>query len=145
MAQSRYGKPWKYPLPDKALFEEDCKRMRWQALEKKYGVNQSTLCYWKRVYGMTDGVKHDRFVDVVETGSCWTCISHKAAKGYPRGKKGELIVKRMWIEKNGVWPEGQLTRHLCDHKWCVNPDHVVPGTQFENLVDTILEDRKSVV
>jgi hypothetical protein len=138
---SRYGKPWKHSLPDKIEFEENCKRMRWFELEKKYGVNWSVLKYWKRIYGLTDGVKHDRFVDIVDRDGCWECVSHKANKGYPRGKGGALIVVRLWEEKNGKWPEKKLVRHLCDRGWCVNPDHVVPGTQFENIVDTVLDGK----
>ncbi len=75
-------------------------------------------------------------------GDCWKCTSHKSAKGYPRGKGGQLIVKRNWIAKNGIWPSGKVARHLCAHAWCINPDHIAPGSQFENIVDTVLDGER---
>lgn len=32
-------------------------------------------------------------------------------------------------------PEGMVRRHLCGVKLCVNTEHVVPGTQAENMAD----------
>lgn len=30
-----------------------------------------------------------------------------------------------------------IGRHTCDNEWCVRPDHIVPGTQGDNLRDAI--------
>ena len=130
-----------YILPDRSVFVEDCSKMRWRELEKKYGVSWSIIKYWKRRYGLTDGRKHDRMSVYDEEGDCWRCSSHKSGKGYPRCKGGKLVVVRNWEDKNGVWPKGMLARHLCANSWCVNPNHIVPGTTFENIVDAILDGR----
>jgi hypothetical protein len=78
---------------------------------------------------------------LIKENDCWECTSHKSSKEYPRGNKGELIVKRLWVENYGSWPKGKLTRHLCDNKWCINPTHIVPGTSFENMVDCVLDGK----
>ena len=39
-----------------------------------------------------------------------------------------------WFLKHGRWPEGIL-RHTCDHKRCVNTDHMVEGTHSQNHQD----------
>lgn len=132
----------KYNLPDRTEFVKDCNEMRWYELEKKYDVSWSVIKYWKKRFKLTDGVKHDRAVMWRDVKGCWKCSSHKSNKGYPRGRGGVLIVKRNWEELHGMsWPDGKMTRHLCDTKWCINPDHVVPGTAFENMVDCVLDGR----
>jgi hypothetical protein len=130
-----------YPLPDKKKFKLDCNRLRIHELAKKYKVTTSRISYWRNRFGWSTGKRELRSVLFQEqSDGCWKCTSHKkGSKGYPRGRAGQLIVKRNWIEKNGVWSSNKIVRHLCAHKWCVNPDHVVPGTQLENLVDAYLD------
>lgn len=36
-----------------------------------------------------------------------------------------LMAHRVAYElRNGPIPEGQQVHHTCEHKWCVNPDHL---------------------
>jgi hypothetical protein len=131
-------------IPDKESFKKDCENMRWYELEIKYGVSWSCIKKWKRKLKLVDGIKHDRKIIVKHMpDGCWTCISHDKHKGYPRTKSG-LVVKILWIEKNGEFPDGKLLRHLCGKNWCVNPDHVVPGIQFENILDALLDGRSKI-
>lgn len=37
----------------------------------------------------------------------------------------------------GPIPEGHVIRHTCDNQCCCNPDHLVSGTQKENIQDCI--------
>ena len=34
-------------------------------------------------------------------------------------------------------PAGMISRHLCNNPSCVNPEHIVAGTQKENIQDQI--------
>lgn len=43
---------------------------------------------------------------------------------------------------HGPCPPGQVVRHECDNKACVNPDHLEYGTQGDNLTDC--RDRSEV-
>lgn len=40
-------------------------------------------------------------------------------------------------------PEGKIIRHKCDNKHCVNPDHLIPGTQQENIQDKVERNRQA--
>lgn len=37
----------------------------------------------------------------------------------------------------GPIPEGNVIRHTCDNPPCVNPNHLVPGTQAQNVRDSV--------
>jgi len=39
-------------------------------------------------------------------------------------------------------PNGSIVRHTCDNGHCVNPDHLIVGTQKENIDDCIRRGRK---
>lgn len=40
-------------------------------------------------------------------------------------------------------PPGSVVRHTCDNEACVNPDHLIVGTQKENIADCIARGRKT--
>jgi hypothetical protein len=48
-----------------------------------------------------------------------------------------------WILANKQdWPEDKpVARHTCNNPACVNPDHIIPGTQYENVHDMIAAGR----
>jgi hypothetical protein len=35
----------------------------------------------------------------------------------------------------GPIKDGDVIRHTCDNKCCINPDHLIAGTQAENIKD----------
>lgn len=40
-----------------------------------------------------------------------------------------------WSEANEVPTLGQVVRHLCNNRACINPEHLAIGTQAQNLFD----------
>ena len=40
-------------------------------------------------------------------------------------------------------PSGSVVRHRCDNEACINPDHLIVGTQKENIADCIRKGRKT--
>jgi hypothetical protein len=80
---------------------------------------------------------------VDKTGECWLWTAGQC-KGY-----GQFAVKRKGIRAhiysytlvNGPVPEGYVIRHICDTPLCVRPDHLLAGTQKENVQDAVTKGR----
>lgn len=71
------------------------------------------------------------------------CIDH-GCKGYGLGyatawvwrdniKCATTKHRRVYYEHTGEWPE--VVRHTCDNPRCINPAHLVGGTQVDNMRD----------
>lgn len=79
----------------------------------------------------------DRLVCLIWQGST-------DADGYPRVRSGGKVHRGnrlMWRDLHGEIPEHFVVMHLCDRPECVNPDHLVIGTQRANVADRELKGR----
>lgn len=88
-------------------------------------------------YGMT---KERRFwIKVIKTDTCWEWRGAASPQGYGMfcsgwGANGvELAHRFAYRTLVGPIPEGMTLDHTCDNKLCVNPDHLEPCTQKENV------------
>lgn len=73
----------------------------------------------------------------VNENGCFICTTHKSGKrGYPRMHE-KLVFRHVYEQMFEPLEEGDLIRHLCDNKLCINPEHLRKGTQFENVQDAI--------
>lgn len=58
------------------------------------------------------------------------------------GRLGHAYVHRLAYEKaHGAIPKGLVVRHTCDNSLCINPEHLVIGTQAENMQDAATRGR----
>ena len=88
----------------------------------------------------------DRFWAQVEKrgpDECWLWVG-ATLKGYGRGNwNGEHYYahRKSWELANGPIPDGLYILHACDNPPCVNPAHLRPGTQAENVRDMVERGR----
>lgn len=98
---------------------------------------------------LADKTLHERFwrkVDVRSDNECWPWRATLSAGRYGAikvgGKKGrDLKAHRIQCIWRGEDVEGKVVRHTCDNSICVNPSHLLVGTQAENVEDCYLRGR----
>ena len=79
------------------------------------------------------------------TPGCWIWMDAKRG-GYGRFRVGDskVTASRYSYELYvGPIPEGMDILHRCDNPSCVNPDHLLPGTHDENMLDMVEKGRNS--
>jgi len=82
---------------------------------------------------------HEKYICNLQSG-CWEWIASKHKDGYGQiGVDGrtELAHRASYRLHYGEIPS-ECIRHTCDNPSCVNPQHLVPGNQSQNM-----EDRKA--
>lgn len=82
-----------------------------------------------------------RFWSKVNKGdptACWEWNAYKDPNGYGRFKlsSGVILAHRFSFQiHNGTPPTDACVLHRCDNPKCVNPAHLMLGTQADNLRD----------
>lgn len=87
-----------------------------------------------------------RFLSKVEkTSTCWLFNGTNNGKsGYKvfwyegQNRPAHRIAYLLW---KGPIPSGEVVRHMCFNPACVNPDHLLTGTQKENIEDSVAAGR----
>lgn len=77
-----------------------------------------------------------RLVRIDKKTGCHVFQGYTNQDGYGRvSVKGRLyMAHRLSYEREkGPIPEGLYIRHACDNPACINPDHLSPGTQKQNM------------
>ncbi len=79
-------------------------------------------------------------IEWTREGDCFRSTNHSFSTcGYPqmqRNKRYCSIARHILIRRIGDLP-GVHARHTCDHKWCIRPDHIISGTNADNMKDKV--------
>jgi hypothetical protein len=86
-------------------------------------------------------------VDEGPNKGCWTFNAANDRDGYPYynfNKKTTRAHRFSYIISNYDKEEKiNIIRHTCNNPWCVNPNHLVNGSQQENINDKIKDNRQA--
>ncbi len=80
------------------------------------------------------------YAKLTKTDSCWLWTAGKYPNGY--GSFQSQYAHRVSYQMhNGEIPKGQIVRHTCDVRECVNPEHLILGTHKDNTHDSVIRNR----
>jgi len=85
-------------------------------------------------------------VDPAPSQCCWEWTACKSSNGYGqfRLNNRDLNAHRVaYTLAKGEIPKGLVVRHTCDNPVCCNPDHLILGTQADNIADMHKRKRNS--
>jgi hypothetical protein len=103
--------------------------------------------------GMTDYERWLQFVSFQDGTQCWMWTGGITSSGHGNfrikladGWKQIGAHVYSYIHHHGPVPIGEngkplVIRHSCDIRPCVNPNHLLPGTQKQNMQDMIARNR----
>lgn len=95
-------------------------------------------------------VSRDDIERVPGLGPCWSWTVRRTPSGYGQlvigsrtdGTRRNVRANRVAYElTHGPISEGLIVRHRCDYAPCVNPDHLLLGTNQANSDDMVARDR----
>ena len=95
------------------------------------------VTFWDRVYSFIE-----------KDGDCTLFVGHRNENGYGRifrNKKLVFVHREVWARDNGVISPGRVIMHKCDRPNCIEPNHLVIGTQVMNIRDMDNKGRRKVL
>jgi hypothetical protein len=85
-----------------------------------------------------------KYVNPEPMTGCWLWSGGYAGNGYPMfsyQSKAYKASRFSYETFKGDLQKTEVVRHQCHNPACVNPDHLLKGTQTENMQDAILSNR----
>ena len=101
-------------------------------------VRRGRLVFTRAIPILTSDQASRFWSRATKTNGCWLWTGAPVGE-YPRFRVGgaNYHANRIaWeLSRNDKIPAGMVVRHACDDPRCINPDHLVLGTQLDNALD----------
>lgn len=110
-------------------------------------MKSHTILYPDAAGKRLEGMKLLQFwmrIDVKGPDECWPWTAGENGIGYGQFRlDGKMLLSHRiaYSDVNGEIGKGQVVRHTCHTSLCCNPDHLIPGTQKQNIHDAIQAGR----
>ena len=99
-----------------------------------------------------DVLLHERFMEYVhETDGCWIWTGPQRGTvpwrygSFQIGKRAISAHRFAYLLFSGELKPGMVVRHTCDSTLCVNPAHLIVGSNQDNTRDMLLRGRQASV
>jgi hypothetical protein len=84
----------------------------------------------------------------IDSDGCFICINRylRGNNQYPCTSidgKQTPVHRFIYEQCFGEIPEGMVVMHKCDNHLCINPEHLILGTQLENMQDCTRKKRNA--
>lgn len=84
-------------------------------------------------------------MDCVDHGkTAVLCGGYARTKRHPFGKKAQYLHRLVYCAEHGLHIDAikdRVIRHTCDNRRCVNPKHLLIGSQQDNIQDMVDRNR----
>lgn len=84
-------------------------------------------------------------VDVKNVNECWEWLAGLRGAGYGTfwSSRGNRFAHRViYMHEVGMENPDNIVMHTCDNPKCVNPNHLIEGTQLDNVHDMVSKNRQ---
>lgn len=88
-----------------------------------------------------------RHINAFAENGCWEWTGSRYKNGYGSFNIGDAPIgahRASFQFFNGPIKTGNVVMHACDNKLCVNPNHLLQGTQRDNMQDMLAKGRGAV-
>lgn len=99
---------------------------------------------------MPKGIYNHKQKDIdfyIDNNGCHICTSHSLGiDGYPqiqKDRKHYNLHRYVYEQINGIQDKNVFIRHTCDNRKCINPNHLIPGSSFDNSNDMVIRGRSA--
>ena len=137
-------------LPDHEAAEPECAAwlqvlrvgLRDFSRSELYGIGQTPEReWWLESFEQPEELANKltalaRTVTITPSG-CWELRNHTPARVTFRGRRLYAYQLVYWGGNQMLPAEGEVVRHRCHNRRCINPNHLEHGTQRDNVHDEI--------
>lgn len=111
------------------MYVSDLDLIKFLRGKEKATIDENGCHLWKGILGKASGTGKE--YGKIQLTSTWT------------GRTKARVNRVAYFYHYGPFDNSLLVRHICDNPNCINPEHLVLGTDQDNVADIYARNRKS--